>query len=116
MPRRKSTTVSPSQQKVLDVIASHLCEYGVLPSIREIAIALGQNHNAIKDKIEVLIRLGLLIRNEGKSRSYLPTQVKPMVFAKDGFIALVCGGGQILLPPAQARQFANMILAEIDHC
>ena len=73
-PRQKLTK---RQNQVLDVIQESIDDHGYPPTIREIGTKLGiRSTNAVNDHLKALERKGYLNRNEAKSRSCVPVDLR----------------------------------------
>jgi repressor LexA len=60
--------LAPRQRQVMDAIATHLDQWGIPPTLRELGDALGiKSTNGVADHIKALIRKGYLERGQGKS-------------------------------------------------
>ncbi len=62
--------LAPRQREVLDTIATHLDQFGIPPTLRELGDALGiRSTNGVADHIKALIRKGYLERGQGGVRA-----------------------------------------------
>ena len=66
--------LTEKQREVLQFIQRYLANQGIIPSVREIAIALGKSAQAIQQHIESLRAKGYLQHQPSKSRANVPVQ------------------------------------------
>ena len=62
-------TITPAQERLLEVIEAHIAREGISPTMRELADQLGQGVANIFKSIQRLERNGFIARSTGKSRS-----------------------------------------------
>ena len=66
--------LTEKQREVLQFIQRYFANQGIIPSVREIAIALGKSAQAIQQHIESLRAKGYLQHQPSKSRANVPVQ------------------------------------------
>ena len=66
--------LTEKQREVLQFIQRYLANQGIIPSVREIAMALGKSAQAIQQHIESLRAKGYLQHQPSKSRANVPVQ------------------------------------------
>lgn len=65
-------TPSPKQAETLQHIREFIAEKGYSPTVAELAKLAGTNENAVQDRINALVRKGLITRTARTSRSIRP--------------------------------------------
>lgn len=73
-------TLTPKQYEVIEAIQSHRRSHGVSPTLRELSDKLGISHVNIHEKINNLIKKGVIRRDSHKSRAI---EVLPGVVESD---------------------------------
>ena len=89
--------LSPRQREILDFVAAQVEQGGVVPSYREIGLALGiTSTNAVSDHLKALIRKGYLERvgDPGRPRSLRLTE-QTTGFLEDDSVTVVPVLGRI---------------------